>query len=81
MWVLSLARALMTIPRVLSDLLILPAYFSRSPLALVIFCLSEPAKSTKCNLEVLRTFLPLSYDFMSTTMVKIECEREDYLFI
>ena len=36
---LSLASALMTMPKVVSDLLIFPAYFSLSPDALVIFCL------------------------------------------
>jgi len=36
---LSLANALITIPRVVKDLLMFPAYFSLSPVAIVIFCL------------------------------------------
>jgi len=42
-------------PKVVKDLLIFPAYFNRSPEAAVIFCLSDPAKSTKCNLGVFKT--------------------------
>ena len=56
--VLSLARALITMPRVVSDLLIFPASFNRSPEALVIFCLSDPARSTKCSFGVFNIFLP-----------------------
>ena len=55
---LSLASALMTIPKVVRDLLIFPASFSLSPDAFVIFCLYDPARSTKCSLGVLRTFFP-----------------------
>ncbi len=69
---LSLARALITIPRVVKDLLIFPASFSRSPVAIVIFCLSEPARSTKCSLGVFNTFFPSIYDFMASETVKIE---------
>lgn len=53
--VFSLAKALITIPNVVRDLFMLPAYLSLSPEAAVIFCLSEPAKSTKCSLGVFRT--------------------------
>ena len=77
----SLASALMTMPKVVSDLLIFPAYLSLSPVAMVIFCLSEPARSTKCSLGVFSTFFPSISDFMASETVKTECEREDYLFI
>lgn len=48
-WVfgLSLAKAFITIPKEVRDLLIFPAYFSLYPVDMVIFCLYEPAKSTK----------------------------------
>jgi hypothetical protein len=63
---------LITIPKVVRDLLILPAYFKRSPEAAVIFCLYEPAKSTKCNFGVFRTCTPLTYVFKDKDIVKIE---------
>ena len=69
---MSLAKALMTIPKVVKDLLIFPASFSLSPVAFVIFCLSEPAKSTKCNLGVLSTFFPSTSDLIARDTVKIE---------
>lgn len=71
----------MTIPKVVKDLLILPAYFNLSPDAAVIFCLSDPAKSTKWSFGVLRTCAPLTYVFMLNEIVKIEWDREDSLFI
>jgi hypothetical protein len=62
----------MTIPRVVKDLLIFPASFSLSPVAIVIFCLYEPARSTKWSLGVFNTFFPSIYDFMASETVKIE---------
>lgn len=53
-------RLLMTIPRVVSDLLMLLASFKRSPMHAVDFCRSEPAKSTKCSLLLLRLAQPLT---------------------
>jgi hypothetical protein len=50
----------------------LPAYFKRSPEAAVIFCLYEPAKSTKCNFGVFRTCTPLTYVFNDKDIVKME---------
>ena len=49
MWFLcfSEAKAFITIPKVVNDLFMFPAYFSLSPVEAVIFCLSDPAKSTK----------------------------------
>lgn len=71
----------MTIPRVVKDLLIFPASFSLSPVAIVIFCLYEPARSTKWSLGVFNTFFPSIYDFMASETVKIEWDLEDYRFI
>lgn len=71
----------MTMPKVVKDLLIFPAYFNRSPEAAVIFCLSDPAKSTKCNLGVFKTWVPFTYDLIEKEIVKIECDLEDSLFI
>jgi hypothetical protein len=72
---------LITIPNVVNDLLIFPAYFNRSPEAAVIFCLYDPAKSTKCNFGVFKTCIPFIYVFIDIAIVNIECERDDYLFI
>lgn len=57
-------RELITNPRTVKDLLILFASFNRDPDDFVNFCLSEPAKSTKCNLEVLISVIPLIYFFL-----------------
>ena len=78
---LSQARALMTIPSEVRDLLMLPASFNRSPEAAVIFCLSDPARSTKCSLGVLRILWPLDSMRMEKLMVKMEWDLEDSLFI
>jgi len=59
-------------PRVVSDLLIFPAYFSLYPEAFVIFWRSEPAKSTKCNFGVFKTFFPSSSDLIAKAIVKME---------
>lgn len=77
----SVARALITIPKVVKDLLMFPAYLSLSPVANVIFCLYEPARSTKWSLGVFKTFLPSISSLIEREMVKIEWEREDSLFI
>lgn len=62
----------MTIPRVVNDLLMFPAYLSLSPEAMVIFCLYEPARSTKCSLGVFSTFFPSIYDLIAREIVKME---------
>jgi hypothetical protein len=41
----------MTFPSADNDKLILEAYFKRSPVEPVFDCLSDPAKSTKFNLD------------------------------
>ena len=62
----------MTIPRVVSDLLMFPAYLSLSPVAKVIFCLYEPAKSTKWSFGVFKTFLPSISYLIDREIVKME---------
>jgi hypothetical protein len=69
---LSLARALITIPKVVNDLFMFPAYLSLSPEAAVIFCLSEPAKSTKCSFGVFKTWQPLTSDLIENDIVNME---------
>jgi len=69
---LAKANALITIPKVVSDLLIFPAYFSRSPVAWVAFCLSDPAKSTKWSLGVLRHLCPSVSNLIDKDIVKME---------
>lgn len=46
-------KADITLPRALSDKLILAAYFMPSPVAPVLLCLYEPAKSTRLSLPTL----------------------------
>jgi hypothetical protein len=69
---LSLANALITIPKVVRDLLIFPASFNLSPVANVAFCLSDPAKSTKCSLGVFRYLRPSVSNLIAKDIVKIE---------
>ena len=52
-WVLPSTKAEMTLPRALRDKLIFVASFMPSPVAPVLLALSEPAKSTRFNLEAL----------------------------
>lgn len=74
-------KALITLPSTVSDLLMLVASLSLLPSALVYFCLSEPAKSTKLNFEVL-TFVTPSATFLdSIVMEKTECDLLDSKFI
>lgn len=56
--VLPSTKADITLPSALKDKLILVAYFIPSPVAPVLLALSEPAKSTKFNLEALNLSLP-----------------------
>jgi len=51
-------RALITLPRADNERLIWVASFKRSPVALVLLYLSEPARSTKFNLPALIWFFP-----------------------
>ena len=52
-WVLPSTKADITLPSAERDKLILVAYFIPSPVAPVLAALSEPAKSTKFNLDAL----------------------------
>lgn len=51
-------KALITFPSAVSDKLILAPYLSLSPVAYVLDCLSEPARSTKFILEALTLSAP-----------------------
>jgi len=75
-------NAEITLPRALNDKLILVASFSVSPVAPVLLCRSEPAKSTIFNFPdftLCSPFVPGSA--LSTVMVKMEWDRLDSLFI
>lgn len=68
-----------TIPRVVSDLLIVFASSRVYPAAPVLEIFSDPARSTKKSLPV---FLPLVLKFSAlTVMIKTECDLELYAFI
>ena len=72
---------MITFPRIDRDLLILHPSFNLSPIDLVDFYLSDPAKSTKWNLEDLIWVIPsLSY-LLSIWSVKTEWDLELSLFI
>lgn len=49
----------MTLPSALKDRLILAAYFIPSPVAPVLLCLSDPAKSTRLSLPTLNVESPV----------------------
>jgi hypothetical protein len=72
-----------TMLSVVSDLLMLEAYFSLSPAAKVDFCFSEPAKSTKCIFADLIEYPSALFFFYRVVMksVRMECDRDDYRFI
>ena len=64
------------------DLLIFPASLILWPWAFVYFCLSLPAKSTRCNLEVLVIINPPSISNEDIkNSVYIKWDLEDSLFI
>lgn len=79
MWLLalSLARAFITIPNVVKDLLMFPASFKRSPEAAVIFCLSDPARSTKWSFGVFRFWTPFTKLVIEKDIVKMEWDLDD----
>ena len=72
------AREWITIPRVERDWLIYAASFKRCPVACVYFCLSDPARSTKCNFEDLSLTIPVlgSLSIIVMIIVNMEWERE-----
>lgn len=70
-------RAEITLPSTERDWLIFEASRNRIPVACVLLCRSDPAKSTKCNFPLVTLFpfsAPLLLD--SKVTVKIVCERE-----
>ena len=75
----------MTFPKALSERLIFVASFSRSPLACVLLCLSEPAKSTRFSfptrIRASSSRAPGVVSDVSTVTVKMECERLESAFM
>ena len=55
------------------------ASLNMEPDELVLCTRSEPAKSTKCNLDLRITSDPASLD--STNTVKIQCDRDEAIFM
>ncbi len=81
-WLFPSTKALITFPSADSERLIFVASFNRSPVAPVLLCLSEPARSTKFNFPTQMWSSPSKpLVWHSTTMVKMECERDDSWFI
>ena len=74
-------RALMTLPKAVSERLILMPSLSVAPVAPVLLCLSEPARSTRLSFPALMRYSPFYYSPVSMYMVKIEWERLDVAFI
>ena len=69
-------------PKVVKDLFIPEASFNLSPSEPDYFCLSDPAKSTKCNLEVFTFKTPsLSNVLHQKLKQNTECERLESQFI
>lgn len=60
-WVLPSTKAEITFPRALRERLILVAYFIPYPVAPVLLALSDPARSTRFNLDALNLNLSLSF--------------------
>ena len=77
----------MTFPSALSERLIFVASFSRSPLACVLLCRSEPAKSTRFSFPTRIRASPECegspgvVSDVSTVTVKMECDRLESAFI
>ncbi len=79
-WATS-TNAFITLPNTVRLLLIFPASFSLSPREPVIVYLSDPAKSTKCNLELLTIYKPFSIFLLSIVKENKECDLELSMFI
>lgn len=69
-------KAEMTFPKALSDRLIFVASFKRSPVAPVLACRSDPAKSTRFSFPLRIVSLSFSLEICSMLMVKMLCDRE-----
>lgn len=83
MWVAFVDNFYITMLREVNERFMLDASLSLFPDAWVDFCFSDPARSTKCIFEDLIEYssVPSFLERVLITMLKIECEREDYLFI
>lgn len=72
----------MTLPKALRERFIFVVYLTPSAPLLSVFCLSDPAKSTKLSLPTLNFKFPFSsVDCSSTFILNMQCDLEDYLFI
>eukprot|EP00955_Chlamydomonas_euryale_P043649 352664-Chlamydomonas_euryale.AAC.6 len=72
----------MTFPSADSERLILVASLRRSPVAPVFDWRSDPARSTRLSLPTLMWFsLVMPASIVSIVMVKMECERDESLFM
>ena len=69
----------MQLPSAERERLIFVASLSLSPDACVFDCRSDPARSTKCNFD--RRTTSESGFLESMAMVKMQCEREEAMFI
>lgn len=69
------------VPKLVRDLLMFDASFSRSPAAPVDFYLSEPAKSTKWSFEFLTWIMPFDYTLDWKFRENTECDRLESAFI
>lgn len=74
-------RADITFPKALSERLIFEASLSLSPTDPVLDCLSEPAKSTRLNLQAVNLSIYPCCSDDSICKVKIACDLDDYAFI
>ena len=68
--------AFMTFSSVDRDLLIPPASLTFFPFVLLVFVLSEPARSIKCNLDCFWETRPFEFEFKLNMIVKTKWERE-----
>ena len=77
------AKAPTTCPKVRRLPLIMLASFNRSPSALVDFCLSDPARSTRVNLATRVFVTPLTSSSRSvlTVSTNTACDRDEARFI
>lgn len=71
----------MTFPNTCKERFILHPSRSLSPSTFVCFTRSLPARSTTCNLALRYLSTSPSETSLSTTTVKIACDRDDYEFI
>lgn len=78
MWDLPLFfsfKAIITYSKYVKERFICLASFNRFPSTYDLLILSDPARSTKCNLLVKHVSVPLSCP--SSVIVKMQCDLED----